>query len=927
MENLLLTVQKVFGVALHSVRSFRWRACSLCFCALLMFGQLQAQGVVSQFADLNTGPNSSPGGSMLSNANAVFFDGRTFYAADNGQSGIELWVTDGTALNTRLFSDICPGACSSNPGEFYIENNTLYFAADDGVHGVELWRLAASDSAPVLLSDINPGAEGSDPKLFKRINFRITTTPQARTFFTATRASEGRELWRLNAASNTVSLELDLAPGPTSSNPAGFTTFNTLDVGLTAVTPNLRRAVYTLDYASTTAPPTGATLMTVFASTSTRAVGTELVTLANNTYVNISVDGAPDELWITQGTNASSFLLRSADGFDQFVLNVSLFRTFFTVRTGGVRTLFVSDASIAGTVNLGASNPLLMRAIGNRMLFTAVTSNGDRELFSSDGTPAGTGLLKELVTGSAGIPTSSFEAFAKTTASPVRYLLGFGNQLWLSDASAAGTVLLTGGALNGAGTIRALTATTGLESLLAVDPSLNFSGGEPFYNRGTALSNSALGNFYSDVGDSNVLPLAVVNGRLVANARTPSSQTLGLALSGAAAPEILPKSILYPSGNHFGRLWSRDFDGLVTTDGTSAGSSVIANVRPEMFGHECVVERNGAGYFIGVGIGALSDAGAEIFRSDGSAAGTTVVTDLSSTAEPSVRDICGTNFRLIAGMGSQLFFVASKSNSGLELHALNAADQPSLIADIRSGSIGSNILDMLSLGNRLLISADDGVFGQELWVSNGTGQGTLRLTDIAPGAASSDPRNLIRVGNLAYFIAFDPTNGRELYVTDGTAAGTRLVQDLYAGSGSAFATYDPEFQVLGNKLIFRATGSAQPNCRLYETDGTAAGTRCAYDSAALILGPINNVVVAGNGALVFSAHRAGDGEELRVLFNRQILTLTGGDVAPGSASSAPRNLLADGNDVYFQANNGVTGIELWKLALGDLDSLFRSGFE
>ena len=145
-------------------------------CALLMFGQLAAQGSISQLADLNTGPNSGAAGSMSYDGSAVFFDGRTFYAAQTGVTGLELWVTDGTPLNTRLFADICPGICASVPAQFYVEGGNLYFAADDGVHGRELWRLAAGATAPALVSDINPGAEGSDPKLFERVSFRVAST-------------------------------------------------------------------------------------------------------------------------------------------------------------------------------------------------------------------------------------------------------------------------------------------------------------------------------------------------------------------------------------------------------------------------------------------------------------------------------------------------------------------------------------------------------------------------------------------------------------------------------------------------------------------------------------------------------------------------------------------------------------------------------
>ena len=900
-------------------------------CALLAFGRLYAQGTISQVADFNTGPNANVQGSMEFIGSAVFFDGRTFYSASTAETGNELWVTDGTALNTRLFADLCPGGCESRPAKFYVEGTSLYFAANDGVHGTELWRLAAGAAAPVLLSDINPGAEGSDPALFERLKFSAAATTIFRTFFTATRAEVGRELWRLTAATNTVSLELNIAPGPASSDPAGFTVFDANQIGLTARTPDLRREVYKLNYASGTLPPTGATVLAAFGTSNiTRRAGEELVTLGGTTNVTILTDiPAPDELWVTQGTIASSVRLQIADTVFSPVVNGPLFRTFFVSRTGAVTTLNVTDGTVAGTLSLNVANPSILASMGNRMLFTANTLSNGRELFSSDGTVAGTLLLKELVPGSAGIPLGSGAVDVTTTVSPKRLLLAFGSQLWLSDATNAGTVLISGGVLSGSGAIRKVYATTALESLLSVETSVTLNG-EPFYNRGNAASNVALGNFFTDIGDSNPLPQATINNRLIVNVRAPSFQSLRLAQSGPLGIATLPGIVDSPNGIHFRRLWSglSNGGGLFLNDGTIAGSSVISTVAFSSEGQECVIERNGARYFLGREGSNFSDV--EIFRSDGTEAGTASVTNFSTEVGRSV-DFCNHNSRKIVGMGSQLFFIGEANNSGtgFELYSLNAADQASLVADIRPGE-QSHIEDIVVLSNRLIISANDGVFGQELWVSNGTGQGTLRLTDIAPGAASSDPRNLTRVGNQLYFTAFDPASGRELYVSDGTAAGTRRIADLFVGTGSAFGfrggSFDAKLTVARNKLLFPATGSAQPACRLYETDGTAGGTRCAYDSTTNTLGPIGELVATPSGTVVFTAQRASDFEELRALSNRQLLTSIGGDIAPGAAGSAPQNLLAVGNTIYFQADDGSTGAELWRLQLPDLELVFRNGF-
>ncbi|MGQ9589132.1 MAG: ELWxxDGT repeat protein [Planctomycetota bacterium] len=79
---------------------------------------------------------------------------RAFFAADDGEHGRELWVTDGTEPGTRLVADIRPGAEGSWPEILAPAGNLLYFAANDGEHGLELWALPLSGSllsiAPVI---------------------------------------------------------------------------------------------------------------------------------------------------------------------------------------------------------------------------------------------------------------------------------------------------------------------------------------------------------------------------------------------------------------------------------------------------------------------------------------------------------------------------------------------------------------------------------------------------------------------------------------------------------------------------------------------------------------------------------------------------------------------------------------------------------
>ncbi|MBK8286129.1 MAG: hypothetical protein IPK97_15335 [Ahniella sp.] len=185
---------------------------------------------------------------------------------------------------------------------------------------------------------------------------------------------------------------------------------------------------------------------------------------------------------------------------------------------------------------------------------------------------------------------------------------------------------------------------------------------------------------------------------------------------------------------------------------------------------------------------------------------------------------------------------------------------------------------------------------------------------------------MTRAGNRLYFVGTSPSLGTELYVSDGSVAGTGPVADLFVGSGSGL-TGTSLLVASGNTLYFTGTSSTEPGCRLFRAEGNLAS--CAYDPATTFLGPIMDAVVTASGAVVFTAVRTGpsDGEELRVLFNGQVINVPGTDLGPGTLGSAPSELVAQGENVYFRATDSQSGIELWQLTLPDLAAVFRDSFE
>jgi ELWxxDGT repeat protein len=76
----------------------------------------------------------------------------------------------------------------------------------------------------------------------------------------------------------------------------------------------------------------------------------------------------------------------------------------------------------------------------------------------------------------------------------------------------------------------------------------------------------------------------------------------------------------------------------------------------------------------------------------------------------------------------------------------------------------------------------DAVHGPQLWTSDGTPEGTVRVSDVKPpGFKPFSTSYAGTLDDVHYFYANDRVHGTELWRTDGTRAGTRLVKDIWKG--------------------------------------------------------------------------------------------------------------------------------------------------
>jgi ELWxxDGT repeat protein len=280
----------------------------------------------------------------------------------------------------------------------------------------------------------------------------------------------------------------------------------------------------------------------------------------------------------------------------------------------------------------------------------------------------------------------------------------------------------------------------------------------------------------------------------------------------------------------------------------------------------------------------------------------------------------------VTAVGSTLFFTATDGSSGRELWKTDGTLAGTvLVKDISPANGDSNPYALTAIGSTLYFMADDGTNGYELWKSDGTAAGTVLVKDINPGSGSSFPAAFTAVGGTVYFTASDGTNGRELWKTNGTAGGTVLVKDINTATGPGYysgefgSSFPSSLTAVGGTLYFTADDGEHGE-ELWKTDGTAGGTvlvkdintgsYLSYGNGTYGSNPEDLTAVAGT--LYFSADDGESGAELWKTNGTAAGTVLVKDIQPGSGGSALTYLTAVGSTLYFSARNGAAGVELWK---------------
>jgi ELWxxDGT repeat protein len=352
-------------------------------------------------------------------------------------------------------------------------------------------------------------------------------------------------------------------------------------------------------------------------------------------------------------------------------------------------------------------------------------------------------------------------------------------------------------------------------------------------------------------------------------------------------------------------------DKLWATDGTSEGTVILRDAQAG-FINDYFAMADGRLLFQ-----MFDGSDAELWISDGTSDGTMLLKNINSIQLNGGSMPSG----FTALDDGRVIFSANDGTHGREVWVTDGtADGTVLVKDINPGTdnwngigAGSDPAFFTRLGDgRLIFRAEDEVHGNELWVTDGTEAGTQLLKDIAPAADSSymtEPATLPD-GRVVFSADMGGNVGRELWITDGTTAGTTLVKDIEPGSGSS---YLGDFTSLSDgRMVFMAQTTAA-GYELWVTDGSAAGTFMLKEiNPGAANGYPNYFTPLADGRLVFSAASASNGYELWVTDGTANGTAMVADMVAGADNFYPQNFTAlkDGR-VSFTATDGNAGLELW----------------
>jgi len=215
--------------------------------------------------------------------------------------------------------------------------------------------------------------------------------------------------------------------------------------------------------------------------------------------------------------------------------------------------------------------------------------------------------------------------------------------------------------------------------------------------------------------------------------------------------------------------------------------------------------------------------------------------------------------------------------------------------------------------------------GEELWISDGTNQGTIMLANLVPEDETwiydgveyccgdfqgSAPRDLIMKGNNLWFTAETDNYGRELYRygLSALSGGLFLIKDINSGEEGS----NPLYLTSGSNGAYLSADNGSTGQELFFSQGDAFTTRLVKD---IWPGTNNssepmNLIKFGQ-KIIFTADDGQNGRELWISDSTESGTFMIKDINTNGSSSPNELNMMDGI-LYFMAETEDYGRELWR---------------
>ena len=367
-----------------------------------------------------------------------------------------------------------------------------------------------------------------------------------------------------------------------------------------------------------------------------------------------------------------------------------------------------------------------------------------------------------------------------------------------------------------------------------------------------------------------------------------------------------------------GKLYFAAGKYLWSTDGTNSGTKVVkefsqygGNTLPvreaSVF---CLTTLNNKLFFTAFD----SSYGWELWTSDGTQNGTKMLVDLYPGTISGVCNVYhnqrSSNFDApFAKANGNIYFYGCDGPTGIELWKSDGTVAGTkMVKDINLLQ-NKGMADIPNLRNMVVTSngniffhATDSTYGDEFWVSDGTETGTKMIKDITPGKYGTGQ------GYEKYVVyndkvLFDVSGS--LYITDGTEQNTQMLNSNLRILSGDYVEYN-------NKVYFYGNTLSSGYC-IFESDGTASGTKQFFEVFGDNISPGNKLInlVVHNNLLYFTGRSPNTTSQVSGLWSSDG-TISGTRLVDTSYE-LPQNMITINNKLYYRIYNRVDStIDVWQ---------------